>query len=271
MSALGRSETGDGHGEGVFQFAAIACGGRHSLAILTDGRVLSWGCNSNGQLGTGDKKERAWPTPVRGPWLADSIVAGGGGTAIQVAAGWRHSLALTRDRRVLEWGHAGAAAEVRIRQELRVQFDPDDPESYLEPIEQLVPRPVDIRGSEGYEAAVLRASWGTSCSTSSVLFHTQRNTSSAIRAVMERLAETADGLLGDENGDENGGQGQGQDCDRSSSGVDGVVDGVKDANARRALAGLVPISASDDASKRRRRQQEQEEDQGDDIDVTPEE
>ncbi len=65
----------------------------HSLAILGDGRLLSWGANSEGQLGTGDTGLRKKPTPV----AAD-------GGWIEIGAGGEHSVGLKRDGSLWTWG-----------------------------------------------------------------------------------------------------------------------------------------------------------------------
>lgn len=68
----------------------------HTLALTASGEVYAWGRNDLGQLGNkrfgwGEKEEK----PVRVVGLRD-IVA--------VAAGWEHSLALSRDGHVYAWG-----------------------------------------------------------------------------------------------------------------------------------------------------------------------
>jgi alpha-tubulin suppressor-like RCC1 family protein len=74
---------------------AIAAGGEHTLALLSDGEVMAWGANSNGQLGNGTQGEaNGLPSPVHGL---------GGVTAI--AAGANHSLALLSGETVLAWGY----------------------------------------------------------------------------------------------------------------------------------------------------------------------
>ncbi len=45
---------------------AIAAGGVHSLALLGDGTIRSWGENSQGQLGVGTTTNSATPVPVSG-------------------------------------------------------------------------------------------------------------------------------------------------------------------------------------------------------------
>ena len=43
---------------------AIAAGDEHSMAILSDGHVMTWGKNSEGQLGDGTPTDREYPVPV---------------------------------------------------------------------------------------------------------------------------------------------------------------------------------------------------------------
>jgi len=42
----------------------IACGMKHTLAILESGELYSWGWNCRGQLGLGDDKDRYEPTKI---------------------------------------------------------------------------------------------------------------------------------------------------------------------------------------------------------------
>ncbi|MEA2090747.1 MAG: hypothetical protein U9O83_00080, partial [Campylobacterota bacterium] len=72
---------------------AIAAGGSHSLALLSDGSVWAWGDNDFGQLGNDTKVDS--PTPVQAIGL----------TNVQtIAAGEHHSLALLSDGSVWIWG-----------------------------------------------------------------------------------------------------------------------------------------------------------------------
>ncbi|MFP3967253.1 S8 family serine peptidase [Actinomadura fulvescens] len=73
-------------------YGAIAAGGGHSLALLSDGTVKAWGKNSNGQLGDGGDTSRS--TPITVPGLAG---------VQQVAAGGAHSLARVSGT-VRSWG-----------------------------------------------------------------------------------------------------------------------------------------------------------------------
>ncbi|ACL06695.1 regulator of chromosome condensation RCC1 [Desulfatibacillum aliphaticivorans] len=74
-----------------------ACGGKHSLAVASDGTVWAWGSNSDGQIGDGTLKNRQNPRQVMrfGKPLA-GVKA--------VAAGFAHSLALSVDGTVWAWG-----------------------------------------------------------------------------------------------------------------------------------------------------------------------
>jgi alpha-tubulin suppressor-like RCC1 family protein len=74
---------------------SVAAGDRHSLGLCWDGRVYSWGHNSHGQLGHGDKLARPSPMLVEGLEGVRSL-----------AAGARHSLAATHSGAVFRWGHA---------------------------------------------------------------------------------------------------------------------------------------------------------------------
>ncbi len=72
----------------------VASSAMHSLALLEDGSVWSWGRNDAGQLGDGSFTDR--PIPVR--------VAGLSGRVSAIAAGGSHSLALMADGSVWAWG-----------------------------------------------------------------------------------------------------------------------------------------------------------------------
>lgn len=77
----------------VGTFTSVAAGGTHSLALRSDGRVLAWGANVNGEIGDGTTTQRR--TPVLVPGVLD---------AVSVAAGVNHSLALRANGTVVAWG-----------------------------------------------------------------------------------------------------------------------------------------------------------------------
>lgn len=76
----------------------VAAGGYHSLAVDSDGHVWSWGLNDKGQLGYGttENSGAAQMVMIGDNQPMENIVA--------VAAGNKHSLALTADGHVYAWG-----------------------------------------------------------------------------------------------------------------------------------------------------------------------
>ncbi|SNB45264.1 Alpha-tubulin suppressor [Geobacter sp. DSM 9736] len=71
----------------------IAAGARFTIALKSDGTLLSWGENSSGQLGEGSLEERRSPVPIPG---FSGVVA--------IAAGNDHVVALKEDGSVWTWG-----------------------------------------------------------------------------------------------------------------------------------------------------------------------
>ncbi|EKX41332.1 hypothetical protein GUITHDRAFT_53038, partial [Guillardia theta CCMP2712] len=81
---------------------SVAAGGSHSLALLQDGTVMSWGSNDHGQLGNG----KFTALLGMGEWHdalipTESLVRE---EVVDVCAGYQHSLALLKDGRVMAWG-----------------------------------------------------------------------------------------------------------------------------------------------------------------------
>ena len=72
----------------------IAQGATHKLALMTGGRLLAWGDNSDGQLGNGQAPNDTRPRPV--------VVVPG--TFSNVAAGHGWSAAISTDGRLWTWG-----------------------------------------------------------------------------------------------------------------------------------------------------------------------
>lgn len=75
--------------------AAIAVGGAHNLALLSNGTVMAWGDNSVGQLGLGNASNQSTPQQVPASSLS---------SVVSVAAGFGHSLALLSNGTVKSWG-----------------------------------------------------------------------------------------------------------------------------------------------------------------------
>ncbi len=78
--------------------AAVATGGVHVLFLTTDGRVLAAGDDTYGELGNGPASTSPSPTPEPVPGIT---------TAVAVAAGTHHSLAVLADGTVRAWGYNG--------------------------------------------------------------------------------------------------------------------------------------------------------------------
>ncbi len=77
---------------------AIAAGGDHSLALCSDGTLVSWGENANGQLGNNSVLKYSLPVTVD----RTGILAGK--SVVAVSAGAAHSLAVCSDGTILSWG-----------------------------------------------------------------------------------------------------------------------------------------------------------------------
>ncbi|WP_158336163.1 RCC1 domain-containing protein [Bifidobacterium actinocoloniiforme] len=85
------------HAPNGARFTSVSAGNGFSLAISSDGRLYSWGSNSNGQLGDGAATDRATPVPV-------NPAADGTATWKTISAGYYHSLALSSDGHAYSWG-----------------------------------------------------------------------------------------------------------------------------------------------------------------------
>jgi len=80
---------------------AVAAGGRHSVALASDGKVYAWGHNGNGQLGNSFSTDSWVPVPVT---MSGALA---GKTVVAVAAGGYHSVALASDGKIYTWGDNG--------------------------------------------------------------------------------------------------------------------------------------------------------------------
>jgi alpha-tubulin suppressor-like RCC1 family protein len=80
---------------------SIAGGATHCLALCSDGTVVSWGNNAEGQLGDNTTTQRLVPVLVN---AADGVSALSGKKVVAIAAGESHSLALCSDGTITSWG-----------------------------------------------------------------------------------------------------------------------------------------------------------------------
>jgi alpha-tubulin suppressor-like RCC1 family protein len=74
---------------------SISCGWYHTCAILSDGSIVCWGMNTQGQLGDNTLDSKSIPT---------SISLDGGETAVKVSAGLDHTCAILSDGTIQCWG-----------------------------------------------------------------------------------------------------------------------------------------------------------------------
>jgi alpha-tubulin suppressor-like RCC1 family protein len=79
--------------KGLTGVSAIAAGSEHDLALLSNGTVMAWGSNEEGQLGDGKMANSTVPVAVKGLSAVSAI-----------AAGDEHSLALLKNGTVMAWG-----------------------------------------------------------------------------------------------------------------------------------------------------------------------
>jgi alpha-tubulin suppressor-like RCC1 family protein len=77
---------------------AVDAGSDHNLALCSDGSVIAWGRNAQGQLGNGNTEDSHVPVAV----LKSGVISGK--TVVAVSAGGSHSLALCSDGKVAAWG-----------------------------------------------------------------------------------------------------------------------------------------------------------------------
>ncbi len=88
---------------GVSGAVAAAAGEKFALVLLADGSVMSWGDDSEGQLGLGPAGVFPRPGQAMPPVPVPSHVPGLTGVR-QIAAGLRFALALRQDGTVVAWG-----------------------------------------------------------------------------------------------------------------------------------------------------------------------
>jgi alpha-tubulin suppressor-like RCC1 family protein/subtilisin family serine protease len=79
---------------GLSGFTAVAAGGRHSLALKSDGTVWAWGTNTEGQVGNGTFSQV----------VTEPVQVTGLSNVRAIAAGPNYSLAVKTDGTVWGWG-----------------------------------------------------------------------------------------------------------------------------------------------------------------------
>ncbi|XP_017778444.1 PREDICTED: probable E3 ubiquitin-protein ligase HERC4 isoform X2 [Nicrophorus vespilloides] len=79
-----------------YEIVSVACGSSHSMALNQWGEVFSWGSDSYGQLG-----HTLGQTPQMHPKIIKALATF---NIVQIACGYRHSIALTNSGDILTWG-----------------------------------------------------------------------------------------------------------------------------------------------------------------------
>ena len=78
----------------VKEWTQIVVGFYHTAALTKEGKLFTWGRNSYGQLGHGDKEHRQIPTKVES---LDGLVI------VKIACGQYHTIAITDDGDAYTW------------------------------------------------------------------------------------------------------------------------------------------------------------------------
>jgi len=93
---------------------AVAGGVTHSIALVVDGTVYTWGSNGIGQLGDNTTTNRSTPVKVlKGAYSGTTYLGDDSNNKIiAVALGWDHSIALAADGTVYTWGDNGPGGKL---------------------------------------------------------------------------------------------------------------------------------------------------------------
>lgn len=77
--------------------SAVSACSNHTLILLDNSRVVSYGCNDNGELGR--------VKPAEGDEETDQYVTGIEEPVMYISAGWKHCAAITASGQLYTWGH----------------------------------------------------------------------------------------------------------------------------------------------------------------------
>ncbi len=81
---------------------AVSAAEKHTLGLLSDGTVVAWGRNTDGQLGDGTTRRRAFPVRVHGLGDRPRLTS-----VREVVAGESYSVALLGNGTIVSWGANG--------------------------------------------------------------------------------------------------------------------------------------------------------------------
>jgi alpha-tubulin suppressor-like RCC1 family protein len=74
----------------TMQITQVSCGGFHTAAVCKDGFIYTWGCNTSGQLGLGEKDVRTLSSPKMVSALKSMRVR-------KISCGFSHTAAIVDD------------------------------------------------------------------------------------------------------------------------------------------------------------------------------
>lgn len=83
------------------KISAIACGQASSFAVTTSGKCYAWGRNDQGQLGIGGNQSMDVYAMEKYPIAVEGL---DGQKVAQISAGSGHTLAVTEDGKLFQWG-----------------------------------------------------------------------------------------------------------------------------------------------------------------------
>lgn len=87
----------------------VSCGTEHSVAVVEDGSLWTWGQGEGGLLGHGDCKSHSKPTKVSK--IAERVYR-----VKKVVCGGLHTLVLSTEGKVFAWGRA-EGGQIGVEQE----------------------------------------------------------------------------------------------------------------------------------------------------------
>lgn len=105
------------------QVSKIAAGGRHSAAVSSCGKLMTWGWGEEGQLGHGNEKNGHLPRPCKLPRVASSICV-----PTDVALGLCHTLVLVRNK---TYDYADDVAPI---EKIEPKLIPSSPREAIRPV-----------------------------------------------------------------------------------------------------------------------------------------
>ncbi|KAL4446354.1 hypothetical protein ABPG77_003161 [Micractinium sp. CCAP 211/92] len=145
----------------------IACGGMHTVALLEDGRIFSWGVNDEGALGREtagelwEKSGQASSKPGDAYTPGEVAMPEEAGKVVQLSVGDSHTCALTETGAVWAWGtYRDASGVMGFGPHTRIQLTPTCVYDAKKADEQIVRIASGADHTAGVTAAGHLLTWG---------------------------------------------------------------------------------------------------------------